>query len=93
MSAHTKHGGTFAGPHLKQAAPFVANPSPVAPPTQPLPSLNLNNDYTRFRSFAERYVVERAASFEKGKELEDGWRAVEDAKKLFIMIAEKDASF
>lgn len=39
----------------------------------------------RFRSFAERYIIARAASFRTGHELEDGWHAVQDAKKLYGM--------
>jgi hypothetical protein len=42
----------------------------------------------RFRSFAERYIIARAAEFTKGKELEDGWQAIQDAKKLYQMTAQ-----
>ena len=42
----------------------------------------------RFRSFAERYIIERASSFIKGKELEEGWQAAQDAKKLYQIIAD-----
>jgi hypothetical protein len=44
--------------------------------------------HDRFRSFAERYVIERASTFVKGRELEEGWRAIQDAKKLYVMIAD-----
>lgn len=42
--------------------------------------------YDRFRSFAERYLAARAAGFTVGKELEEGWQAIQDAKKLYQMI-------
>jgi len=41
---------------------------------------------TRFRSFAERYLIERAKTFHTEEELEDGWKAIEDAKKLYVMV-------
>lgn len=41
----------------------------------------------RFRSFAERYLIERAGQFTRGKELEEGWQVIQDAKKLYQMIA------
>jgi hypothetical protein len=44
--------------------------------------------YDRLSSFIERYVIERASTFTKGKELEDGWRAVQNAKKIYQMIAD-----
>ena len=40
----------------------------------------------RFTSFAERYVIERAAKFTEGKELEEAWRALQDADKIYGMI-------
>ena len=43
-------------------------------------------DLDRFRSFAERYVIERAASFRKGFEKEDGWEAIQTARSLYKMI-------
>jgi hypothetical protein len=47
----------------------------------------------RFRSFAERYIIARAETFTKGKELEEGWQAIQDAKKLYQMTndASRDA--
>lgn len=47
-----------------------------------------NPGIDRFRSFAERYVVERARGFTNGKELEEAWRATQDAKKIYNMIEE-----
>jgi hypothetical protein len=41
----------------------------------------------RFRSFAERYIVERAGQFEKGKEREEAWQATLDAKTIYQNIA------
>lgn len=44
----------------------------------------------RFRSFAERYVIERASTFRSGEhELEDAWSCVERAKKAYGMIADQ----
>ena len=43
-------------------------------------------DLDKFRSFAERYVIERAASFRKGFEKEDGWEAIQTARSLYKMI-------
>lgn len=40
----------------------------------------------RFRSFAERYVIERASTFRKGSEDEDGWDALQRAKSLYKQI-------
>lgn len=44
--------------------------------------------FDRFRSFAERYVIERAGSFRPGSELEDAWRTIQDAKRVYGMIAQ-----
>lgn len=41
---------------------------------------------SRFRSFAERYLVARASSFRVGHEEEDGWKAILDAKTLYNMV-------
>src|ERR1700688_1985366 len=46
-----------------------------------------NGAYDRFRSFAERYLIARAETFEPGKELEQGWQTIMDAKKLYQMMA------
>lgn len=42
----------------------------------------------RFRSFTERYIIERATHFEIGREQEQAWLALQDAKKIYGMIAE-----
>ena len=47
-----------------------------------------NQEETRFRSFAERYVIERASTFRVGHEDEDGWIAVQRAKTAYKQIAE-----
>lgn len=43
-------------------------------------------DVTRFRSFAERYVIERASLFKGETEMEDAWNAVERAKTIYNHI-------
>ena len=47
----------------------------------PVGSIGQNGRYDRFRSFAERYIIARAPEFTKGKELEEGWQAIQDAKE------------
>lgn len=44
-------------------------------------------DYDRFRSFAERYIIERASGFRTGHEREDAWTATLDAKTIYGNIA------
>lgn len=34
-------------------------------------------------------MIARASSFRAGFELEDGWRAIADAEKLYMMIADR----
>jgi hypothetical protein len=43
-------------------------------------------DVTRFRSFAERYVIERASTFKADTEMQDAWSAVERAKSIYKHI-------
>lgn len=43
-------------------------------------------DITRWRSFAERYLVERAAAFEPGKEIEGIWTEVNNALSAYEHI-------
>lgn len=43
-------------------------------------------DITRWRSFAERYLVERAAAFEPGKEVEGIWTEVNNALSAYEHI-------
>lgn len=44
-------------------------------------------EYDRFRSFAERYIIERAGQFRPGFEREDAWNATIDAKTIYQNIA------
>lgn len=44
-------------------------------------------DYDRFRSFAERYIIERASTFRTGYEREEAWTATLDAKTIYGNIA------
>jgi hypothetical protein len=44
------------------------------------------DNYDRFRSFAERYIIARADKFKPGSEREDGWLALKDAETLYEMI-------
>lgn len=46
----------------------------------------LDNEKTRFRSFAERYLIERASTFTLGKEKEDAFMVIEDAKTMYAMV-------
>ena len=43
-------------------------------------------DVTRFRLFAERYVIERASTFKADTEMQDAWSAVERAKSIYKHI-------
>lgn len=44
------------------------------------------DNFDRFRSFAERYVISRAASFRVGHEEEDGYMAVLQARTIYNNI-------
>ena len=52
-------------------------------PTNPSPS---SVEQTRFRSFAERYLLTRAPHWPVGKETEMAWEATLDAKRFYRMI-------
>lgn len=41
----------------------------------------------RFRSFAERYVIERAGHWKSGEEDTGAWAAIQDAKRVYHQIA------
>lgn len=43
-------------------------------------------DITRWRSFAERYLIERAATFEYGKDIEGIWDATNNALAAYQHI-------
>ena len=45
-----------------------------------------DQEQTRFRSFAERYVIERASGFKSDT---DAWTAVQDAMRVYRMIAQQ----
>jgi len=64
-----------------QASPQV-QPGPAAEANGPRPS------DVRFRSFAERYVVERARTFDQARLEDDAWRAVTEARTIYKMICE-----
>jgi hypothetical protein len=49
--------------------------------------MGFNNDEERFRSYAERYIIERAHTFRAGHEKEDAWAALLDAKSTYAQIA------
>lgn len=53
-------------------------------------SASAKGPVSRFSSFAERYVIERASTFEAGKEKEQAWSAMLDAEKVFEMIERHD---
>jgi hypothetical protein len=38
---------------------------------------------TRFRSFAERWLIERAGTFRADRIDEDTWRSIQDAKRAY----------
>lgn len=45
-----------------------------------------DQEQTRFRSFAERYVIERASGFKSDT---DAWTAVQDAMRIYRMIEQQ----
>ena len=45
-----------------------------------------DQEQTRFRSFAERYVIERASGFKSDI---DAWTAVRDAMRVYKMIEQQ----
>jgi len=49
---------------------------------------NMVSDEERYRSFAERYVIERASTFRKDHEQEDAFKAYQDALSIFRNISE-----
>lgn len=71
----------MSGAGMQQAAP-VSVSAPVPEESGRAPS------NTRYRSFAERYVVERASTFRPGHEEEDAWKAAMSAKTAYNMIRE-----
>jgi hypothetical protein len=45
-----------------------------------------DQEQTRFRSFAERYVIERASGFKSDT---DAWTAVQEARRVYRMIEQQ----
>lgn len=45
------------------------------------------NEMSRFRSFAERYVIARAATFRVDHEEADSWECILRAKSVYKMIS------
>lgn len=45
-----------------------------------------DDNYSRVRSFVERYVIARASHFAVGNEREDGWKAMLDGRSMFDQI-------
>jgi len=60
---------------------FSTKMSSAGPPG-PMPSDQ------RFRSFAERFLIERAGTFRADHIAEDTWLCVQDAKRAYNMIAQ-----
>jgi hypothetical protein len=50
----------------------------------------MNNETTRFRSFAERYLIERASTFTKGNQQREAHEEVLNARAMFRMIESVD---
>jgi hypothetical protein len=48
-----------------------------------------DQEQTRFRSFAERYVIERASGFKTDG---DAWTCIQDAVRVYRMIAQQSVS-
>jgi hypothetical protein len=49
--------------------------------------MSMSSDgYSRFRSFAERFLIERASTFRTDHMAEDTWQCVQDAKRAYGLI-------
>lgn len=77
-SARNKFASNATGP--MQARTLAPIPRPM-------------ENRVRFRSFAERYVIERAAHFDKATVSEDGWAAVTEAKTIYAQITAVSEGF
>ncbi len=64
-------------------SPGVSGPAPVETPDE-----RKRHSNQRFRSFAERYVVERAKTFRADHEIEDAHNCTLAARTIYKMIAE-----
>lgn len=50
-----------------------------------------DDNYSRVRSFVERYVIARASHFAVGNEREDAWKAMLDGRSMFDQIGMLEA--
>jgi hypothetical protein len=80
------HGGRV-GTLTNMQTP-IPPPLPVQAPMAATAEPNKVPSNTRYRSFAERYVIERASTFRPGHEDEDAWMAAMRAKTAYNMIKE-----
>lgn len=80
---------TIPGPLVQ--AQQLQTPGPVSPVATPTsdPPANKAASNTRFRSFAERYLIERANTFRVGHEDEDAWVCIGHAKTAYNMVKER----
>lgn len=67
--------------------PLQAPASVGAPQQEGAPNKAPSN--TRFRSFAERYIMERAKNWPEGKEIELAWETISQARTIYNMIKEQ----
>lgn len=56
-------------------------------------SADMSEEYTRSRSFVERYVIERAATFTKGNERQEAFMAALDGFAIFDQMGGMDADY
>ena len=78
-------GGPY-GPAPTQGLVAQA-PPPAQAKGQTAHSYQDTQEVTRQRSFVERYVIERAATFRAGHESEDAWQAILDGNRMYRQIA------
>lgn len=73
------------GPPGVNLAPNAVLSTPTPPVANPRPQMKAD---PRFRSFVERYVIERAAFFRTDPEghMEDQWQCILDAKRVYALI-------
>lgn len=64
----------------------VVGMSTVTVPWTPEEDERKPKSNARYRSFAERYVIERAKFFPVGKELEAAWQAGMEARSIYKML-------
>jgi hypothetical protein len=61
--------------------PWTGGVTPVADP-----ELNMPPDNPRFRSFAERYIIERCREWKEGEINERAWAAILEAKSIYDKV-------